>query len=166
MESFSQKLTSLINNFHENPVTDTNYLIMKCLVELWESNESIIVPTHKDDEGNISLSTIKPNSGKNKDSPLLHTVKYVDGQEFSKVIYDEEWLVIFTEERFFKKSKGTSLMYGPFDALIQNYTENEDHYLGIIVNPFHDNFTLYLTPRTIGVIKELKESHLFSKRSH
>jgi len=75
------------------------------------------------------------------------------------VINDEEFIVFFTDERFFKKQKGTTVMYGPFDTLIQSYTENRDHCLGIIVNPFHEKFTLYLTSRTLDVLIKLKDKH-------
>ena len=165
MESYSKKLTSLIKSLHEHPDPETNISIMKCLVELWETKESVLVPTRTDEDGDIYLLSLKPNSGKNKNSAFLLTETDIDGQECNRVIFDEEWLVCFTEERFFYKKESVSLMYGEFETLIECFKEEEERYLGIVVNPYHEEYVLYLTASSISVLFELRDSYRKSKES-
>jgi hypothetical protein len=152
-----RKLTILIGAFKENPKPELEYSIMKCLLELWGSNEPIIVPTYKDDNGNVHLSTTSPKAEEDVNVPMLLTEIDSDGRESNTIIFDEEYLVFFTDERFYIEHKDVTLMYVPFDTLIEHYSENKHCYLGINVNPFHDHFTLQLTNRAVDYLIELKE---------
>jgi hypothetical protein len=136
---------------------ELGYSIMECLMELWESNEPIIVPTSIDDDGNIHLSTMSPKAEEDAYVPLLRTEIGFDGREINTLIFDEDYLVFFTDERFFIEQKDITLMYIPFDVLIEHYSENKDGYLGININPFHEHFTIQLTNTVVDYLIELKE---------
>jgi hypothetical protein len=158
MESLLSKLSDLIKAMRMNPEPESGYSVFQCFVELWESGESIIVPTVTDDEGDVYLSTMKPASGKYKNIPLLLTEIDINGRECHRVVSDEEYMVFFTEERFLINHKEITLMYIPFNTLIQHYIENTESFLGIIVNPFHEDYTMQLTSKLIDVLIEVKHT--------
>lgn len=93
MESIMRKLTILIGVSKENPKPELGYSIVECLLELWESNEPIIVPTSIDDDGNIHLSTMSPKAEEDAYVPLMRTEIGFDGREINTLIFDEEYLV-------------------------------------------------------------------------
>jgi hypothetical protein len=163
MESFLLKLLTLINALYEHPESNTNELVFKCLVGLWESNEPILIPAKKDKDGTVYLASVKGNNTRNK-QPILMTEKSIDGKELANtIIFNQDWLVFFTDDTFFENRKGMTLMYGTLDNLINHYKEHESDYLGIIVNPYQGNNSLHLTAHLLGVLSGLRDSYRESK---
>ena len=155
MGPYSQILTNIINEKHEQPESNVDDLIFQCLLAMLKRDETIILPTHSDKNGDIFLSTLSLNFNKNK-GPLLLAEISKDGQELANtLVYDQKWLVFFTDERFYKNNKGATLMYGPLNILIDQYIENRDDCLGVIVNPFHKKYSLYLTSRNLDYLIKL-----------
>jgi hypothetical protein len=159
MASFLRNLQTLINALYEHPEPDTNELVFKCLVELWESNEPILIPAQKDKDGTLYLASVKGNNARNK-QPILMTEKSIDGKELANtIIFNQDWLVFFTDDTFFQNRKGMTLMYGTLDNLINHFKEHESDYLGIIVNPYQGNNSLYLTAHLLDVLSGLRDSY-------
>lgn len=152
MEPISKKLTRFINTMHENPESGKTELVIMCFIELWKSNEPILVPIVKDSNGNDHFHTLLANPGDDNKMPLLLTGIDKDGKEINKLIYDEMFLVFFSDEEFYVKEEDVTLMYLSFDDLIQCYAKNKQDFLGIIVNPYHEKYTFLLPSDGIDLI--------------
>lgn len=156
MELYSQKLTQLIKEFNETSDLVKNYYVIIWLVEMWKKNASIYVSIRSSKKGIVMLNTMKPYSGRKKKVPLLLTEVNAEGHEYNRIIFDEEWLMFFTEEQFCQQRKGTTLMQIPIDFIIDEYLENEEQYIGIVINPFHEAYVFYLTSPIIKYLLEFK----------
>lgn len=156
MELYSQKLTQLIMEFNETSDLEKNYYVIMWLVEMWRKNESIYVSMRKNKEGSLMISTLKPYSGRKKKVPLLLTEVNGEGEEYNRIIFDEEWLMFFTEEQLYQQRKGTTLAQIPFNTLMEEYLENEEQYIGIVINPFSEAYVFYLTSQVIKYLLEFK----------
>lgn len=157
MDQITEALTRCIKTLTKNPDAAMKNLFFRLMHLIIENKLNVYLPIITDDKGNTFFATIGYRKGLVNGIPLVMTEKNDNGEIYSaKLVSESFWLTFYTDDKFFNETEEINLGYGPLKVLFDHYTKYKDEFLGIIINPYSEENTLYLSDSQINIILNYK----------